>query len=215
LILFFYLSLNINSFAQIDTINNVEYSTDYKFKNGLYITFQQVLNNNPLPFERITNINKNDINWLENLLKRKNISFIDDNGIENNLSINNIWGYCNNNAVYIRYNNDFYRIPYIGKISHFVGTQTIRNNIGYDPYYGSYPGMYPAYETTNVVQNIIDFESGKIYPFSIETVQAFIVKDTELFNEFNALKKSRKKQSLFLYIRRFNERNPLYLPKNL
>lgn len=205
--------LQLSSFSQNDTIGKIQYSTSYIFNDGIYISFEQVLLNKPLSFERITNGNKNDVNWYDNLFKSQKINFLDDFGIQQTISTKQIWGYCRNNALFINYNNDFFRIPYIGKLSHFVGTQTVRNDFGYDPYYGNNPGMMPAYETNHVVQNIIDFESGKIYPFTLETVQAFISKDSELVIEFNLLKKNKKKQMLFLYIRRYNERNPLYLPK--
>lgn len=207
----FYLSFS--AFSQNDTIGKERYTPSYKISEGIFISFDQVLLNKPLTFERITTGNKNDNNWYDNLFKSEKIAFLDDYGIQQTISTKQIWGYCRNNALYINYNNDFYRIPFIGKLSHFVGTQTVRNDFGYDPYSGYYPGMMPTYETNHVVQNLIDFESGKVYPFTLETVQAFISKDVELFNEFNLLKKNKKKQMLFLYIRRYNERNPLYLPK--
>lgn len=211
--LIIYILFQFNSFSQNDTISKIQYSPSYVFKDGVFISFEQLLLNKPLSFDRITNGNKNDINWYDNLFKSQKINFLDDNGIQQSINTKQIWGYCRNNALYINYNNDFYRIPYIGKLSHFVGTQIIRNDFGYDPYSGYYPGMMPTYETNRVVQNLIDFENGKIYPFTLETVQAFISKDSELFNEFDLLKKNKKKEMMFLYIRRYNERNPLYLPK--
>jgi len=204
---------HLNSFSQNDTIGKTRFSTSYIFNDGVYISFEQLLLNKPLSFERITNGNKNALNWYDNLFKSQKINFLDDFGVQQSINTKQIWGYCRSNALYVNYNDDFFRIPYIGKISHFVGTQTVRSDFGYDTYYGYNSGMLPSYETSHVVQNIIDFESGKIYPFTLETVQAFISKDAERFNEFNLLKKNKKKQMLFLYIRRYNERNPLYLPK--
>ncbi len=216
-ITFYLIILNVliqfSSFSQNDTIGKIRYSTSYVFNDGIYISFEQVKLNKPLSFDRITNGNKNDVNWYDNLFKSQKINFIDDFGMQQTILTKQIWGYCKNNALFINYNNDFFRIPYVGTLSHFVGTQTVRNDFGYDPYSGYYPGMMPSYETNHVVQNIIDFENGKVYPFTLETVQAFISKDNELVTEFNLLKKNKKKQMMFLYIRRYNERNPLYLPK--
>jgi hypothetical protein len=132
--------------------------------------------------------------------------------VHQTLNTNSVWGYCSNGALFVNWNKDFYRIPYIGRISHYVATQTVRVDNFVDPYASYYSGMGPTYETSKIVQNIIDFESGKSYPFTLEIVQAFLLKDSVLFDEFNQLKKNKKRQMMFLYIRRFNERNPLYLP---
>jgi len=39
-----------------------------------------------------------------------------------------------------------------------------------------------------------------------------LMKDPELHDEFEALGNKKKKQMKFLFIRKFNERNPLYIP---
>jgi hypothetical protein len=199
--------------CQIDTIGKVRYSPAYLFKNGLYVSFNQVLLNNPMPFERIISGNKSKDNWLDLALKTDKVIYLDDFGVQQTINTSDVWGYCNNGSLFVNWSNEFYRIPYIGRISHYVATQTVRNDYFADPYYGYYPGMNPAYETNKIIQNIIDFESGKSYPFTLETVQAFLMKDTQLFEEFNQLKKNKKKQMMFMYIRRFNDRNPLYLPE--
>ena len=201
------------SICQVDTTGKVRYTLAYLFKNGLYVTFDKVLLNDPMPFERIISGNKNNDNWLDLALKTDKIIFLDDFGVQQTLNTKDVWGYCNNGSLFVNWSNEFYRIPYIGRISHYVATQTVRNDYFADPYYGYTPGMYPSYETSKVIQNIIDFESGKSFPFTLETVQAFLMKDVKLFEEFNQLKKNKKKQMMFMYIRRFNDRNPLYLPQ--
>ena len=201
------------SIGQTDTIGKIRYSPSYQFKSGLFITFDQVLQNKPMPLERIISGNKNFDNWLEQVLKSDKISYVDDYGIHQVLITDNIWGYCSNGILYVNWNKDFYRIPYIGRISHYVATQTVRAEYFADPYSGYNMGMSPTYETNKIIQNIIDFESGKSYPFTVESVQSFFMKDPALFDEFNQLKKSKKRQMMFLFIRRYNEKNPLYLPE--
>jgi len=39
------------------------------------------------------------------------------------------------------------------------------------------------------------------------------MKDTSLYDEFNNLSKRKQKKMLFYYLRKFNERNPLLIPK--
>lgn len=200
------------AYNQVDTVGKVRYSNEYVFKEGLFLSFDQVLNNTPLSFERIITGNKNADNWLENVLGSKTITILDEFGIQQNIDVDKIWGYSKNKSLNVNWDKDFYRIPYIGRISHYVATQTIRTDYYPDPYYGYSPGMGPSYETNKVVQNIIDFETGKSFPYSLDVIQSFLMKDPVLFDEFNQLKKNKKRQLMFLYIRKFNERNPLYLP---
>jgi hypothetical protein len=40
------------------------------------------------------------------------------------------------------------------------------------------------------------------------------MEDPELYDEFNALRKKKKNQMKFLYLRKFNEKHPLYIPIN-
>jgi len=61
-------------------------------------------------------------------------------------------------------------------------------------------------------QYLIDFETGKIYEFDVESVKVLIMRDPELYEEFVKLTKKKQKELMFVYIRKFNERNPLYLP---
>jgi hypothetical protein len=39
------------------------------------------------------------------------------------------------------------------------------------------------------------------------------MKDPELHDEFAQLSKKKRRQLKFMYLRKFNERNPLYIPK--
>jgi len=210
--IFLFILFATSAWKQVDTIGKKRYTNEYVFNEGFFVSFNQVLNNNPLSFERVLSGNKNADNWLETILKAKTISILDDFGVQQTINLDQVWGYCKNKTIFVNWNKDFYRIPYIGRISHYVATQTVRMDYYPDPYYGYYSGMSPTYETNKVVQNIIDFESGKSYPFSLDVIQSFLMKDPILFDEFSQLKKNKKRQMMFLYIRRFNERNPIYLP---
>jgi hypothetical protein len=47
-----------------------------------------------------------------------------------------------------------------------------------------------------------------------KSIEVLLMKDPELHDEYVALKRKKKKQYKFLYIRKFNERNSLYFPVN-
>jgi len=38
------------------------------------------------------------------------------------------------------------------------------------------------------------------------------MKDTELYDEYVQLSRKKKKDLMFVYIRKFNDKNPLYIP---
>jgi hypothetical protein len=191
------------------------YTPSTTLKEGIYLTFIDFIKQKPINFENFLIANKETNK--ENLFKQKTLFYIDNNGFTKEIETRSIWGYVLNNAVYVYYDKDFYRLSYIGSISHFIATKTIKNYVPpyYDPYYyySYYPYPTPTYETTQLVQNIVDFKTGKIYPFIPEALMALISDDKELFDEYQNLKKRKKRELMFLYIRKYNEKHPLYLYK--
>lgn len=198
-------------YAQIDTSQMFRYTPSSILKEGVYLTFENFIKQKPIPFENIRTVNKETS--IENLLKQKVFYYTDASGFTKEIESRSIWGYVLNNALFVYYNKDFFRVSYLGSIAHFIATQTIRNYVNpYDPYYGYYyPYPTHSYETTQLIQNIIDFKTGKIYPFTPDAVLALISDDNELFNEYSQLKKKKKRELMFLYIRKYNEKHPLYL----
>lgn len=84
---------------------------------------------------------------------------------------------------------------------------------GYDPYYYNDPfgNPYPRY-TYISSQYILDFEFGKVLEFTVENMEAVLQRDAELYKEFLALKKRKKRDSIFLYLRKYNEKHPIFFP---
>ena len=62
-------------------------------------------------------------------------------------------------------------------------------------------------------QYLLDFKTGNVLDYDVESVELLLMTDPELHDEFAALSNKKQKQMKFLYIRKFNERNPLYFPK--
>jgi DNA mismatch repair ATPase MutS len=61
-------------------------------------------------------------------------------------------------------------------------------------------------------QYLIDFESGKVLEFDVDNTELLLMKDNKLYEEYVQLSRRKKKDLMFVYIRRFNENNPLYIP---
>ena len=63
-------------------------------------------------------------------------------------------------------------------------------------------------------QYVLDFETGNIYQYNMKTVETILMRDPELYDEFIQLRRRKKNKLMFFYLRKYNKRNPLYLPKN-
>jgi hypothetical protein len=61
-------------------------------------------------------------------------------------------------------------------------------------------------------QYLIDFESGKVLEFDVSNTELLLMKDDKLYEEYVQLSRKKKKELMFVYIRKFNENNPLYIP---
>jgi hypothetical protein len=63
-------------------------------------------------------------------------------------------------------------------------------------------------------QYLLDFKTGNILDYDVEGIALLLMADPELHDEFSALSNKKQKQLKFMYIRKYNVRNPLYFPKN-
>jgi len=198
--------------------DKVTYSTDYKFSDGIYLQFSQLLENKPLKKESLSDYNSNDMFFLRNSLKKDTIIFLDNNGLLQTIRTSEIWGFAENNYVYVLYQNSFNRVLTIGTIGFFVAnvtvTRTYFNDYSmmgyYDPFY---QGSSQTIKDNEIKRFLIDFTTGQVYPFNSDYFEQLISSDKEIYKEYSNLSNRKKRKMLFFYLRRFNENNPLYLPK--
>jgi hypothetical protein len=196
-----------------------------------------VRSNSPIPKAKVlTSAGYNDRDFFEKVFESDQIYFYDAMGGRKEVNKNEIWGYARNGILYVRVEDNFNRITYVGSFCHFVADITTYdrryNNYpynSYNPYYNSYNSYYsnpygnpysygyPYGQNTvsrnELIQYVIDFETGNTVEFDIKNVEILLIKDPELYQEFIMLSRKKKKQMLFLYIRKFNEKHPIYLPK--
>ncbi|MFH0755975.1 MAG: hypothetical protein V2B15_01660 [Bacteroidota bacterium] len=202
----------------------VKYTSDFKFKDGIFANFEMVRANQPIPAARIvTDVDIYDRAFYDKVTGEKEISIYDDNGVKKVMKTSNIWGYGRNGILYINVGSAFHRISFVGSICHFVASVTTYNPNYYDPYnynpyYSNsyYSNRYTVpqsnYGSTDLRQYLLDFETGEVMEYDTESVEVLLMKDPELADEFQALSNRKKKQMKFVFIRRYNEKHPLYLP---
>ncbi|MDP4222983.1 MAG: hypothetical protein Q8868_06685 [Bacteroidota bacterium] len=220
----------------------VKFTPDFRFNDGIYLNFDQVKMNDPIPKAKIlTSTDYNDKDFFKNLLEGDKIYFYDAMGVRQEVNKSDIWGYSRNGILNIQIQGNFNRITFVGNICHFVADITSYDNryynspYGYyDPYYYSpyyspyyYPYYYGNYYSpygyyyspyrqnagrNELKQYLIDFESGKVMEYDVENTELLLMKDSQLYEEFVQLSHKKKKELMFVYIRKFDERNPLYIP---
>lgn len=215
----FLLFISQSIFSQLDSLNLVEYSADFQFKEGLYLNLDNVKTNSPLPKSRIiSEYNYDDPNFFDKVLVKSKVYYYDNLGNKKELNPDEIWGYSRNGFIYISIENDFFRITLIGAICHFLAshtsyTENYNSPYYYNSYYNPY-GMQPtSYQTTEMRQYLLDFNTGRVLDYTSESIEILLMQDAELHYEFVALSKKKKKQLKFFYIRKYNLKNPIYFPK--
>lgn len=212
-----------NGRSQTDSVRRVKYSPEFQFSSGLYLNFEQMRNNGPIPSVRIiSNDDPVDFNFYRNLVKNKKIGYFDEFGARQEVSTSAIWGYSQEGKIYIQYNGEFNRLPIIGRVCHFIADVTVIDT-HYDPYYSDYynSGYYNPYysrpynrttKTKEMRQYLLDFETGKIMNFDRESVKIILMQDPDLYDEFMKLKKRKQNDLLFFFLRRLNEKYPVMIP---
>jgi hypothetical protein len=210
----------------------IKYTPEFRFNDGIYINFDQVKLNSPIPKAKLlTSIDYNDREFFKKILEGDKIYFYDNMGIRQEIPKNSIWGYSRNGVLYVQIQDNFNRITFVGNICHFVADVTTYDSRSYgspyyyDPYYSPYSygsyyspyNPYYSYRQPNLARNelkqyLIDFESGKVLEFDIDNTELLLMKDNQLYEEYVQLSHKKKKDLMFVYIRKYNEKNPLYIP---
>ena len=205
--------------GQVDSSKLVKYSPDFHFKEGIYVNFDQVKNNDPIPKSRIiADMDYNDPDFFDKVLSGSKVYYYDNLGNRKSLNVSKLWGYCRNGFIYVSMETGFCRITLIGAISHFVATHTYYNN-SMSPYaYNYYTDPYTmspySQPTSEMRQYVLDFNTGRIMDYTPESVGVLLMQDPALHDEYMSLRRKKMKQMMFIYIRKFNEKHPLYFPQN-
>jgi len=202
----------------------VKHSPDFEFNNGIFANFEMVKDNDPIsPARIVSDVDMFDRGFYDKITAQKEIIIYDDNGVKKVMKTANIWGYGRNGVLYINVGSAFHRISFVGSISHFVASVTTYSSNYYDPYYNPYYSNSYNYNRYNQPQSnyasselrqyLLDFETGEVLEYDTKGVEVLLMKDPELADEFMALKNRKKKQMKFVFIRKFNEKHPLYFPE--
>lgn len=207
------------AFSQQDSakVKKVKFGKDFRFTDGIYLNIEDVKRNNPITKAKIiTDLNYDDYTFFDKLLEADFIYVLDNMGQKQDIKVSDVWGFSQNGMLFVRWNGEFNRIPVFGNACHFIADRTYIDNRA-NPYYNSYnyyynPYYYPNNQQvkTELRQYLLDMETGKVMDYNYQNLEIVIARDAELYEEFVKLRKKKKKQLKFLYLRKYNERNPFY-----
>lgn len=189
----------------------VQYTREFEFREGIYLSIWNFKNNSPVPRSRIIfNSNKDDKDFFRYVLDKTTFSYIDSLGKEQQMKTNSAWGYCSNGTVYINHGTDFNRVNVVGSLCLFVAVVPVKVGMN-DPFYRDQSFGTPQQQYTYVSnQYMIDLETGKVLEFDVEHMEYILQRDEALYKEFEALKKKQKRDGIFVYLRKYNEKHPVY-----
>ncbi len=194
--------------------DSIPFTKDFRLYEGLYLNYQEFRVNWPIPKEQIiTTIDKDQLDFYSKLIQQDIIEYKERDGSITKIQSNRVWGYCQNNIIFINLDKNFFRIPIFGAISNFLGTVEVASiSQGYDPFMNA-PMNSTQTRTREIRQFLLDFYSGEVSPFSIEKTEDLLKRDESIYKEYMALSKKNKKELGTKYIRMYNEKHPVYFPK--
>jgi hypothetical protein len=186
--------------------DSVRYSGGFEFRDGIYLDFRSFRNNAPtIPFAALTTAQGQRVTDLRSTNGK--LFHTDSTGQSVRLDLDRSWGFCDKGVVYVRAGNGFSRIGLMGSLAHLVFDATYRN---FDPYMMGGSTTYTVEE-----QRFLDMATGAFLPVNASGIHNAIARDAVLKEEFDALSKKERKrpETIFLFMRRYNDRHPLYFPK--
>ncbi|MBL7950655.1 MAG: hypothetical protein JNM62_02945 [Flavobacteriales bacterium] len=186
-----------------------DYFGGMDLRDGIYADFLAFKNNAPsVPLERLRDAQGLPVSDVRRVSGK--LQWQPDSGAACTVDLNTIWGFCQNDVVYIGTNNGFYRIGLMGSLCHLVVEETYRD---WNPYMYGYP--YGTVTRTVLVQQLLDMETGAYLPFNGSGMDQALVHDTVLSEEFRNLTRKQRNSTevLFRFLRLYNDRHPLVFPE--
>ncbi len=190
----------IHLIAQEDDKNLPE-NSEADFKEGFYFSIDMVLKNDPIPPSWIESENTTyNKAFYTDHLRAIEMVYHDYQGVKQSVETEDIWGFSTSGILYVKIGRHFHEIRFIGCISYFFASETVHThslpNYRYDP---------------TLVKNkeyLIDFTANNVSEFDINGLEQILVNDPILWTEFDGLSKRKKNQLKYIYLTRYNERNP-------
>ena len=225
-------ALTTDSIIELTAVDSVMYHKDFKFQDGIYKTFKEFKFNSPsIKPKEIIVANTHD--FFGNIKGQATIiQYKTEDGVHEKLKTKNTWGYCKDGKLHVLlrvYKTThyidmeepsiivgarYYDLEIIGNIMQAV-VEGHGDNYAPPTDINGVPLRGVGHSGFSIIVKFIDFETGESYDNNVENFMKMIKIDQQLFQEYSNIKPTRKKkQMMFIYLKRFNKRNPIYIYKN-
>jgi hypothetical protein len=194
------------AFAQTDSSRNmVKYTRDFKFKDGIFMNFNEFKNNAPSVTQFEVVKDKTSGSETDIYLKYNRP---DTSGNKKKKVTEQCFGYAKNGVLYFSDGNyGFYRMFIVGALSHFMQYQ--QSSSYYDHNYND-PSML-NFSANDIREYLLDFETGETFLFNYHDFKDFLkTHDADLLNELEHSKN--KRDMIHHFLLKYNEKHPIYFP---
>lgn len=202
-VLVFLFSLSLFVKGQGDSL---AFPINSRMDDGIYLSYQDFRYNKPLKKSDIeSQEDKSQLEFMSKVLFQEKFKAM-RNGNSIVVESKKVWGYFQNNTLYINYQDEFYRVPVFGSICYLVANVTVVNPGFYDPRFGTSMGT----SSKELREFMMDFYEGIPQEFLMTKVEMLIARDPVLFEEYKKLGRRKQKEQIYRYIRKYNEAHPVY-----
>jgi hypothetical protein len=204
ILLFLLLSAVLFSGAQTDS---TLHAPDARLEDGIYITYEDFRRNRGVrSHELVSDAGRSQLEFISKTLSQTQFSYR-RNGVLYTQTSDRVWGYSQNNTLYLNYQGSFYRVPVFGAISYMVAQVTVISPGFYDPRFG-----YPVgnTRTTELREFLMSFYDGYLRDLSPANAKELFKNDKHIYEEYKKLSRRKQKSELYKFIRRYNAANPVY-----
>lgn len=195
-----------------DSTRVMPYYQGFQFESGIYLTIDNWKENNPIPREAIiSNYDARAPYFYLQVFNKKWIKYRDANGNVQKVESERVFGYSVDNVVYT---NHHLKIAIIGSICHYT---SVLYQVD-DPNFSGLASTILDLSLTNQSgfhkqekyrQFILNFETGRSYRFTERYFKKLIATDVQLYQEYKQFK-GRKKDRRFIFLKKYNDRHPIY-----
>jgi len=219
------------------------YTPDFVFKEGIYLSFQDFKNNNPIPLTHIfSNFDIRSVDYVGQVLNAESITYFDNLFEERVVPVNKIWGFCSNNKIHVGintversdrwYERDWFPLVSIGHYSYFTAIILVERfmtpaqgmmmpGVGMSMNDPMLNNQMNSFEESVSIQMLLDFSNGEFIQLAsgdLNTVSpklmSFLLQDdVALLSEYLNQSVRDQKQTSMFYLRKYNQRSPIYFPK--
>ena len=188
--------------------DSLQFNPIFGIADGVYLSYYDFRHGIAIHKNNINSkLDTSQIEFISKVLAQDKFQFVKD-GQVNTMESKKVWGFFQNNAFHIAYNNEFYRVPVFGAISYLVAQVKVVTPGYFDPRFGYQTN---SITTTELKEFLMSYYDGSVQEFTMQRADALMATDRAFSEEINKLSSRQKKKQMYSLIRRFNELHPVYV----